>query len=766
MAALAATLLATIALGQTPPKTQSAGTRGVSSAQINALLCDSDGWRFDARYVSIASQTSHVHGGGAGLLFTHTRRNEDLWNADREFVNQAYRPRAEKSFGPVDLSSYNELSFWVYVEGNVEEIVKIGFREADFRVSLPRGEWFHARWHFAEDATLDLEAIHCIRLWGVNQGSPPGDPQEARIYLSDFRLSQAHPGHLVGWVPDPGEIILPYCGVYPNEQFTALVAAEHAGKEWRCRAPDNSHSGRVSQALRSRRTDYAEISLQAPPAAGRYVLSVPSGPTTTFTVANYPYDDALRAVLSATRAQRCGCRSVLHGPCHVDDAVRADTDEHVDLAGGWHDEGVFQSYYATLHTARELARFRRSHGRRYALGLNDGEQDDLVAEVEWGTRSILKYDIEPGVIAYTPVKPFWFYTDNRTGTADDRRFEVHRIHQFDIGWRVEALALCAQVCREPLKSRAREAAERLWERSQDVAKYFTAEEQARWQRDSSQIRVVAAGLAANVEMFRLTRERKYAAAAACAADRLLTFQEEERSESDGLYGFFRESPDGFKPYNGPRGKGKDVPGRHLADLLRTLPDHVSAPRWRSALSRYAEGTLKPMAKLNAPYGYLAAGPFADPITTMPDVTMAEKHHDLLVYPIRFIVRPGSRNKEVVTAGETQSLLNAAKQLAAVGRALGDNELLSMAHNAVRYLLGANPFHLSYMRHFGERWPEQAQLPNIGGMMFCILGFTYDGRPYFNPRGSCNTRGRPPFYVQKEGTTLTGVSMMGVCAYFE
>jgi len=93
---------------------------------------------------------------------------------------------------------------------------------------------------------------------GVNQGSPPGDPQRARIYLSDFKLERTGDRVHVGWTPDEREIVLSYTGVHPGERVTALVAPEHARKAYACSGKNWAESGRVSAVKRAKRTAYAD----------------------------------------------------------------------------------------------------------------------------------------------------------------------------------------------------------------------------------------------------------------------------------------------------------------------------------------------------------------------------------------------------------------------------------------------------------------------------------------------------------------------------
>jgi len=716
---------------------------------LNAILCDPSGWRYDKKLVSMSRQTKHVHGDGPGLLFEYTRSSKELFRRDGKFKNQAYRPVATKALAGLALSGYDRLSFWIYVEGNAEEAFQWGLGSMrPFRLSCRRGEWFHARWNLRE-APVDPAKVRQIIFRGVNQGTPPGDPARARIYLSDFRLENAARRPHVGWAPDPQEIVLTYSGVCPGEDVIALAAAVHAGKTYGL--TNRNATEQVSKPMESRRAKYAEIRIRAPESVGDYHLSIEDGPTATLRVRERPYEEAIRHALRAIRAQRCGCASELHGPCHLDDAIRSDTGKPIDVSGGWHDEGVSQYTHLTAQTMGNLARLKRSG--------HPGLGDVLMAEIEWGVQSVLKYELEPGVHYHGLVAPYWYHTDNRPGTGDERKINVFHPHQLSCWWRCEALAIAAQVCQDPTRIKARALAERYWRCHEQVDRLYTEAERARWQRDNGNLRVTAARLGASVEMFRLTGEREYADDAAQTAERLLTFQ--DQSEPDGLTGYFHASLGSDEPYTGVGAKSRDVPGRALAELLMALPDHPHTPRWREALRRYVEGTLKPLATLNAPYGYVAAGPFLAPRTTL---FQGEKLGHLVVYPLQIVSRT-RKGRELLRCDAARSQLKLATQMAAIGRALDDEELIRMAHGAIRFMLGANPFHVSFMRHFGKRWPVNAQLPNVPGMIVGWLGITSQGEPFFDPQGAGRLQG-PERFVVKEGNTAMCGYLLEACSYLE
>ena len=416
--------------------------------------------------------------------------------------------------------------------------------------------------------------------------------------------------------------------------------------------------------------------------------------------------------------------------------------------------------HLTIKTTLDLARFRRSHQRIYKLGLNGTASDDLQAEVEWGLRSILKYDAGDGLYLHALTPPHWYYTDNQPDTGDERRLSVRYPHPLNLWWLMEAYAVGASVCDGPLAKEGRAAAEKLHRLSKQVDALYPQEDAARWRRNARQLRPSAARLAALVEMHRLTGEKEYADAAARQADYVLTFQDTE-PRAEGLGGWFYATLDRKTPYTGVGCKDMGVPGRALAEALRELPDHPNAAKWRNALKRFVEGTVKPLARLNAPYANLGYGPFNTPRTAcFGGVTMGER----IVYRIPFESRK-RRDQEILRAQTGKTQTNRAAMMAAAAAVLEDKELLAMAHDAVRFILGANPRRHSFMRSFGERSPVQAQVVNTPGMMVGWIGITDQGEPYFSPYGASRVE-RAPHFVVKEGNTALPAYLLEACAYLE
>lgn len=124
--------------------------------------------------------------------------------------------------------------------------------------------------------------------------------------------------------------------------------------------------------------------------------------------------------------QRCGTEVPgWHGPCHLDDAVGPDG-RHLDLKGGWHDDGSYykQNGYAPLavYSLAKLAKSRAARLIRWKTELPRPLEEAL-----WGADWLRKCQdpVTKKLIAGVRSN-YWYWiapeaeTDDIPGTADDR----------------------------------------------------------------------------------------------------------------------------------------------------------------------------------------------------------------------------------------------------------------------------------------------------------------------------------------------------------
>lgn len=167
---------------------------------------------------------------------------------------------------------------------------------------------------------------------------------------------------------------------------------------------------------------------------GRYrVECVADGATIRspeFTIAQHVWiDRAVRPAFRFYYYQRCGCEVPgFHAACHMDDAVLPDGTAR-DLAGGWHDAGDYNKYNGlTPETVHLLAYAYRCKPELFNQWDEDhNSRADILDEALWGARFLRKaFDEQRGEIVNAVYTGYRYWgppekeTDNRPGTGDER----------------------------------------------------------------------------------------------------------------------------------------------------------------------------------------------------------------------------------------------------------------------------------------------------------------------------------------------------------
>ena len=159
---------------------------------------------------------------------------------------------------------------------------------------------------------------------------------------------------------------------------------------------------------------------------GMYQVSIADELSTPFFIRPDVWRRTLPKAAGYYRYQRCGVAVPgVHPACHLDDARRRDNGQPVDVTGGWHDAGDLRKWMdATLLNAIGLLRVARNLGAQWDAG--GSGLAALLDEVRWGNRYFLKMQDTDGLVwadvagGVNGDNSDNHWTDNRTGTADDR----------------------------------------------------------------------------------------------------------------------------------------------------------------------------------------------------------------------------------------------------------------------------------------------------------------------------------------------------------
>ncbi len=433
------------------------------------------------------------------------------------------------------------------------------------------------------------------------------------------------------------------------------------------------------------------------------------------------------------RYQRCGVEVPnMHAACHLDDARRRDTGEHVDVTGGWHDAGDLRKWMsATLLNGIALLTLLRKLGDGWDLAGSGAAP--LLDEVQWGNRYFLKMqDTDGRVWADTAggvngdnSDNHW--TDNVAGTDDDRYINPSKSGRIQAEF-ILLEAMAAQAYRASDRGyadRCLAAALKCWDANTRGGGTLD----------------IAWWLSAALELYRATNRDAVRDAAIAHARQLVGWQNTEFAAGQkSVRGFWRTSAADSSPFVDAISSA--LPALALLDAARVFNEHPEATRWRDAVRLYLDEYVLPLSARSAwrivPYGAFFGSP------TPEDYRPLEGD---LTYRYFMPVR-----KQFWWLGMTSHLENHAVLLAEAAREFDNAEYRNLAWRQLEWVMGANPFGACLMTGEGMRnpYPHSRFVGLIpGGIVNGIAGnardepvldmeYGFDWRTteYWSPHNAC------------------------------
>ena len=382
-------------------------------------------------------------------------------------------------------------------------------------------------------------------------------------------------------------------------------------------------------------------------------------------------------------SKRCGVAVPnVHPACHLDDARRRDNGEYVDMTGGWHDAGDLRKWMVSaLLSGTALSHMVRNLGESWNL---DGSGlKPVLDEIKWGNRYWHKMQDADGRV-FNDVAG-WVngdnsdnhWTDNVRGTADDRYINPAKPNGVQAEF-TTVQALLAQIYRDSDPGYGQQclaAALKCWNANRP---------------DGDAINLGWWTLAA-AELFRASRDRKWADEMAALAARLLALQNREYAGNQKIVrGFWRTSEQNPAPLTSHFLPG--IPAISLMQAERVLPDHPEARKWRDAVRLYLDEYILPMTSRNAfhimPFGLYNGSPSEEVYRPLGGD---------LTYRYFMPVARGSH-------GLTSHFESHAAMLAMAGNAFQSKPYTELAYRQLEWVMGCNPFGACLMTGEGMRNP--------------------------------------------------------------
>jgi hypothetical protein len=460
--------------------------------------------------------------------------------------------------------------------------------------------------------------------------------------------------------------------------------------------------------------DFSEVT-----AAGEYEVRCNGRRAARFEIGDDVYLDAIKKCVSYFARQRCGdSKTGYNSPCHLDDGVRRDDQQRVDVTGGWHDACDVRKWVsATIYGMIGL------HRVLDALGPQRLDGDVVLKELRWGNQYFHRMQLPDGsLMSYCGGDDGNHFTDNIAGTKDDRPIHVEVA---ELPEQFHFVAAQAALFRQ-MRDADPHYADSCLEAGRRCLKFCVTHRSARAAGS------VSAGIIACVAMHRATHEASFAEAAAAMARSLIALQVTQQ-QSPEIPGFFLAKPDEAEPYRDVM--HGNLPLIALCELCERLSDHPDHASWRDALRRHCEHLLE-MSKRSV-FGITPFGLYAK-----RDPGGGRRAGE---YWYRWFMKPrGETSTADWWVGTNAHLASTGVGLCRAARLLRAPSLSGLAQRHLDWIVGVNPFNASTITRVGRNQPSLFETsefrptpPLIPGGVMNGIGGTEQDEPTLLP-GSYHT----------------------------
>jgi hypothetical protein len=440
-------------------------------------------------------------------------------------------------------------------------------------------------------------------------------------------------------------------------------------------------------------------------------------------------EQPLRVLFNYFPTQRCGdSLTGWHAPCHLDDARRVDTGEHVDLAGGWHQSCDLRKWmFGTPFGLVGLSQLGMLKHPRW-------ERNQIADELRWGNRYFHNM-VRPdgGIMDHIVVPVQW---------------EKREVYPNDPPACATYLTIIAQaMAGRYLSDKDPEHAQKCLDVAQRVWRYVTDPASPpgpyrpkvvpkfhdwligffdNYYRGSALERGDA--LYAAIKLYEATKDAAYVEQACALANDLVKLQVGGNVTANPAAACFRVGPD-----RNDLTAASLFGAMGLAEVASLRPEHPDAPQWKQSVDLMA--SQKCNVSERNPWGLIASYWYTDrPGAGRPGGTARYR------YFFRYQGTNGS-----ILLGPNHDILGNALFLLRANRLTGEKRYFDVACRQVDWVLGCNPFDASTVEgvglnqpmrfvNCGEFFPPTPQIP--GAVMTGIQGDTDDNpEPFGN---NCST----------------------------
>jgi len=392
----------------------------------------------------------------------------------------------------------------------------------------------------------------------------------------------------------------------------------------------------------------------------------------------------------------------LRGFTHLDDAVRSDTGEQLDLIGGWYDAGDLRKWmvHSTLPALGFLDLYKNLNLQRNYFHEEQKTKNDFITETIWGLDFISKMqdpntgmiyeDIGGGGTQRKTAGMSWWYenhagclgdnsdnrfTDNIPNSGDERKVRVqyNPIAQYTNIY----ILLRSLVPLEQLLSANQKSSIKKYKSTALFAWEYLEKNECEKDAYHQWTSVTSWRLLALIELWKINEVNDSKIIE--AKDNLLSLFEES-------IGFWCMDAKKNDPYRGILHSAQPIIA--LCKLINEELPFINAEEIIGFLKTCNEKYIKPLMATNA-FGFMPYGTFFKPPNNEDHFRSIKLGDSALFY--RFFMPDKSVQR--INHGLSGHWMSWAHGLALLGNLLKDEFLISSAWNQLNWLLGANPFNV-------------------------------------------------------------------------
>lgn len=681
-------------------------------------------------------QSITISGEGSVLITTPSS------TATKNPTNRAYgNAELIRPLKKENLNDYNRFSVWVYADAPGFNSVFVGCTlynegkhimptpgrfEGQHFVTVYPNKWTHIIWEIPD---LYRDAVTGFSVNIMQTGSPKGASDTLKLYVDNMRIDKVDAENTRGFDLRRNAIAYSNSGYRTNALKQAL--AQHVNTT-KFELKDSKNNVVFTGEGKRLQNDFVQMDFSSFKKAGYYTLQIDGLKTKSFPIGDDAYLATAWHTLNFFFAERCGYdQPGIHQICHQDAYCIHPDGRKVTVSGGWHDaadvtQGIGNTARAGISMLELASTIEKQKPELYVR---------LLEEARWGLDWTLQTRFGDGYREGGLIMGIW--SDNEVGTKDDMSNKATN--------RPEDNFIAASYCAVAVPFYKNDAAFSYLLRKAAIEDYgFAIAKFDSSVNDKNETEMNAQAVVAAMYLYRLTKDKSYLNDAAKYARVVMSCQQMERRTDwkMPLHGFFYESAKKKRILEYFHRSNEEMMMLGLTMLLTDAPDNADAHLWKASCEAYAD-YIKETSTVMEPYGILPAA-----IYELNNADFQGIYHEGAAVGMPSMEEYNAETKNGIHLGGDfylrrfpvayqfrgffSVLMEKAKAAFVLADALHDPALRNIGTRQLEYIVGFNPFAMSFIYGDGYNYPPLYGAyagDVVGAVPVGIETFENDDEPY-------------------------------------